>query len=526
MDSLPEGFVLDQGQAHGLPEGFELDAPASAPTNAQVLAETGRRTLEGIANIGPDVVNLAGGIMNKALPDDRQIPPLQRPFEIGTPLQGMSPAQEYSAKILPFFAGGVTGKLATGAGLVSALRTGLATGITGMTGDAVGRVTGSPYAELATDVLAPIGASNAARALTQTPAASEGLNLLRDAATKQAQELGYKIPPADTNPTFLNRQVQAMSGAGPQNDARRLNATAGREAAAKDFGVPTKEMTPQGLRDIEKPAQAIYEEVKKLPAIFRTSQVSAPYQQAIDEIGTVNKAMADKFPGLESPEVDKVTQALSSGKPFNGQEAIQALRIMRDRAATYAKQHANSDNGNPDAQRIAQAYSGGAKALEGLMDAELKRQGMGSLMADFQDSRRTIAKAKTLESAMDDVGNIDPLKLKKLADSGMYLSGNMEKMANVAGVYGNSVRLPKNNSQISASGGISAGDAISNILHAIPSALVTSRPYRAAFGGLPSYANPLANALAAKNAYGVSGVTVPLNAQYLAQALRQQNTQQ
>ncbi len=393
-------------------------------------------------------------------------------------------------------------------------------GVSGLAAEGTTQATDNPYLGLAAGIATPFGAQKGAQRLSAGGQNESQLNQLRDTATRQSQDLGLAIPAADTNPTTFNRLTQMFSGSGPQNKVQRLNAPASRNAAAQDLGIEAKDVTPKGLQAIKDSAGKIYDEVALVPQISRTSQVSGQYGVALKELGATNKAMADVFPGLESSQVDKVVNALSSGKPFSGKEAIQALKIMRDRAATYAKQHANADNGDPDAQRIAKAYSGGAKALEQLMDAEFQRQGLGDLMKRFQGARKTFAQAESVIDAMDAKGNVDPIRLRKMSEAGIPLSGNMEKLANVAGVYPGSVKLPKNASESASK--ISTGDLFKSVLQAVPSAVVGSAPYRHLRGGVPWYENLMVKALRDTNPYGVAGVTAPLNSQALVEALRQQ----
>lgn len=177
-------------------------------------------------------------------------------------------------------------------------------------------------------------------------------NPLREQTFREGRALGYKLPPSEINPSFLNNRLESIGGkAAIKQQATLSNQAVTDAAAVKDLGLPKG--TPL--------TEAVLNRVRK--------QASQPYQ----EVAALSPTAADALEELKKARLESKTQ----WQWFRG------------------------SGGNPDALKAAQAADADIATYEQMIEQEARAAGRPELVSHLHDARTKIAKTYDVEKALN-----------------------------------------------------------------------------------------------------------------------------
>ena len=271
-----------------------------------------------------------------------------------------------------------------------------------LAGAATGSLAGTEAAERGYGILGQTAATTAGGMLPFVPQMLRGMptpEARRTAeATVSAQDAGYRLPPSQTNPSFLSSTLEGgVAGkAATERTASLKNQPVTNQLAKQDLGFPQdKPLNAANLNEYRQ-------------------QVAEPYR----EIAAI------------SPKAAK---------------ALEDLKQLRADATGYFKQAFGATR-DYDALKKAQAAQQQAEAIESGFEKLAKSVGKPDLVERLRQSRTLIAKSHNYEAALNDAtGNVDARIVASQFDKNpQLLTGNMATIGKTANIYGPSMRLPEN----------------------------------------------------------------------------------
>lgn len=313
-----------------------------------------------------------------------------------------------------------------------------------------------------------VGGGIGARAPVGAGAELQAQNESRDAALKAGRAAGYKVPPATVNPTLAKQQIEGVSGKIDMQQAVSLsNSQITDRLARESLGLqPTASLTAGTLEKIRVNAGRSYQAVKDYDGTFKVDK------KFLDDVAGFNKdfsAAAKEFPEIVNDKAittlqDALTKVKSDSTaalpkhmsteearaffskppPVDGmvqRETIEpkaAVELVKKLRFDASKNYANYDD--PKLAALADAQRGAAKALDGLIERNLKEQGAENLATDYIKARTTIARAHDIESALKG-GHVDTLALNRIGKKG-YLEGPLKVAADFAEHFPKAVQAP------------------------------------------------------------------------------------
>lgn len=301
--------------------------------------------------------------------------------------------------------------------------------------------TGSPVAAAAVDTAIqgiPIvaGAKLPESALVKgTEKSRAAANLKRaehtqsDEAIRTAKRMGYRLQPSEASPGLVNNALEGMGGSAKSEKRISAQNQAITDAAAREaLGLPPDTpLTPEMFDEYREQQGRAYESVSNTGMVH----ASKAYREALREIGRDYVTAEKSFPGLSRPEIAPMLTALNRSV-FSAKAALAAMRELRASAKKAFAQHDGS---------LGNAYRKASDALEGELERHLERvKAPASVIENFRNARRNIAKSHAVENALDRPGHVDARKLAKALGKGAPLSGPLRDVANVASQFGKSLQ--------------------------------------------------------------------------------------
>lgn len=302
-------------------------------------------------------------------------------------------------------------------------------------------------------------------------AASKAQGTVKDATTKEAQSIGYVVPPTHANPSVLNRTMEGIAGklTTAQRAAEKNQAVTDNLARSALGLRPTDPITPELLSSIRQQAGAAYEAIKQAPIVVKSD---ARYVSDLRGVLAGSKEIAESFPDLADDGLEKLVSGVS-GAEFKPGPVIELIKRFRDDAKTLFR----SDS--PEKVALARANQQIAGALENLLSRNLKDQ--PELFAAFTEARKLIAKTYSVESALNPgTGHVVASKLAAQLGRGAPLSGELRTAAKFAKAYPKAVQEVSSSmpgmSPLDVYGSAAAGAAMDSIVpFALPASRVASR---------------------------------------------------
>jgi len=374
--------------------------------------------------------------------------------------------------------GGVSGLASPANGIRQAITNTLVNSIGGAAGGAATEAGAGPALSITAGMLGGAGATRAV-ASAQNKVAAMALrqqqNAVRDQTIDTARGAGYVISPSETNPGAINQALEGIAGKlSTRQLASQRNQEVTNQLARQDVGIPesmpiTKELLAQ-LRQ-----QAFtkgYEPVTRVGPI----RPGGAYRRALDDIESKYTGASSSFPDAVRNEVGKMVEGLRV-RQFDAGDAVKMTQILRDDAS---KSYASGD------KALGKAQSAAAGAIEDQLERGLQGQGKAgaTMLDDFRDARRQMAKTHTLESALvEGTGNIQASKLAAALRKGAPLQGGMKLAASAAEAFPKNMQSPET---MGAVPGISPLDVMSGAGMGAMGAAATGSPSGAMLAALPA----------------------------------------
>lgn len=405
-----------------------IDALLNTPTNVLNLAKAGIGTAaiaSGRSDLAPSLTPTPDYAMNLY----RRLGLVSEEAEPQTPMQRVIDRSVQGA-----LGGAISPSSSAGGALRLAMTGGAASGL----GQAITEGTGSEAAGTTATMLAPLAIAGA-RAAGQGRLAEARLrqaqNAPRDKAMAEGLAAGYKLPPSTINPSLKNVAIESIAGkAATTQDASLRNVEVTNNLARKSLGLPqdaplTREATQQVRRDAYQTGYAPIEQAGSIG----TGRI---YRQELNDIVSKYTGAARSFPQASKDEVRKLVDSLRV-RSFDAGDAIKQIQILRDDAS---KALASGDTAMWKANRAA------AEALENQIERGLpKTPQNASLLQNFRDARQMMAKAHTVEEAIDPgTGNVNANKLASDLKKGRPLSGELKTIGEFATNFRKAVQPPQN----------------------------------------------------------------------------------
>lgn len=291
-------------------------------------------------------------------------------------------------------------------------------------------------APILANLLAQGGVNRAMQSSQKKP-----LDAVRRQTLIDSQEAGYKVPPSTTNPTVANKILESIGGkVATQQDAAIKNTEVTNMLARKALGLPDDApITRESLAQIRSSVTPAYDAVKNVGTITADAQ----YKQAIGDISARYDKAAKAFPGLANEEIGNLVKSMDQ-PVFDADSAIDATKILRERSSEL---YAKGD------KTLGKAYKQVSNELEAVIERNLPQK--SSVLADFRDARKTIAKTYTVEKALNDAtGNVSAIDLARQLKKGSPLTGELKTAAKFGQAF------PKAAQPINDSGSVRNTDVI------------------------------------------------------------------
>lgn len=339
-------------------------------------------------------------------------------------------AASLPAALLPG-ANSVLGASAIGAGIgaaqpvVSPSERGINTLAGGALGGA-GQAVGGQLSRLAASRLAARSAARSADRVARQP--------IRELVEEGAQA-GFAVPPATSNPTLLNRSIEGLAGKTRVGQSasvvnQRVSNDLAKQAIGIPDNVPLSKATVQGIRQ---EAGKLYDLIENTGDVVSDDT----YRQALQALKGVRASVAKEFPNLKiagADEIDDIIRGLDE-QVFSAKSAVDLIKqFRRDATVLFAA----SDD--PTKLALARANRGAADALDDLLARNLANKGLPDLAGQYNQARQTIAKAHTVEAALNEAGNINPRILANQLNKGAPLSDGLGLTARMADAFPSAMR--------------------------------------------------------------------------------------
>lgn len=313
----------------------------------------------------------------------------------------------------------VTGAALTGAatGLVQPTGTGDSTAKNVLTGAALGA--GAQYG------VQKVGGALKDRLgrITQSLATRSAQNKGKNEIVKEAVDLGYSIPPTSANPTAKNAVLESLGGKLLTEQKASLNNqnitnTLARKAIGLPEDAPLSSETLAGLRQ---QAGQVYEQAKNL-GTFTTDK---KFMGELSAISRETSKVSKEFPELLDKGIGELVNQFKRDT-ISAESVVELTKLLRERASAAYRAGNNE---------IGKANRSISNALEGLMERNIEKSAAPQFLKTFRDARTTIAKAHTIEDAMDEAGNVSSRKLAAMLSRNDPISGELKVAARFADTF-------------------------------------------------------------------------------------------
>ena len=512
------------------PKEKDMQSWATLPANAtnKMLANT----FDAVLNTPTNIANLAGAgagyIGSKLGIDPQHLPsadfqPPNIAHKLLSPVisdKQMTPTQQTADKAIQ--AG--TAMLLNPAQGVRQASANVATGaLSGGAGDVVGQITGSPLAELATNIVVPMATAKIASSISAKANSSKEANVTRDATVKDARDVGYVIPPSAAG---KGSTLEALSG---KYKTEQMSAIKNQEITDKlvrqHLALPENtQITPELLQNIRSEvSNATYEPIRSVGQIKTDNN----FVDDLNSILSKRQGASASFPNATKQDV---------------RELINSHRVRQFDSSDALDQISNLRNAAKDAYRAGNSNLGGASkdlanALEDQVERKLTSMGADgeTALQNFRNGREYMAKTYTVENALKEgTGHVDAQQIAKDFRKGAPLTGELKQIGKFADTFKKISRIPEGGDSnpftimdaVTAAAGAGGSALTMNpLLMGLPLARVGSRyamlskPYQNNFAS-PSYNRPIADLLRNANPNQVAGMTGAMNPNQLGEQLR------
>jgi hypothetical protein len=264
----------------------------------------------------------------------------------------------------------------------------------------------------------PIGG----RTLPKIPK-NQALDTVKNQTLRAAQAEGYIIPPSTTNPSFLNRTLESISGKDATKQAVSIkNQQVTDNLTKRALGLSEDtQLTANTLNDYRsRQAAEGYDPIRKLDGEF--------------VLPTVTKSAA-----LKSATGKNVTTEFTP--TILPADAIDKLSELRAKTNDAWNAYSKTSRGKKTAQNLAKETSD----LENAIEANLRDRGLDYLIPQFKTARQNIAKSFTISNAIvEGSGSVNAQRIAAEFEKDAPLTGELATIGSFANTFPNATMNPKN----------------------------------------------------------------------------------
>lgn len=268
-------------------------------------------------------------------------------------------------------------------------------------------------------------------------------NAPRIEAAQKANKLGIVLDPAVSNPTKTNKALAAVAGTQDlEASLSKTNMPKWNELIKKDLGLPSNSVLDRAAIDAaldmhSGPAA----KVREIPMLEADPVVLKKIEDLrISKPLIGGKVRADAANMVVNDALDQIKKGLS------GSEVIDNIREMRKDANAVYKAR---DMGNViEPSKIAEAdtHMSVAKALEDLIDANVKDP---KVISELRAARAKQANIFDIDRSLDyATGQVNPATLAKMVTEGKKLSGVAKEIGEIAANFPGVARITETSSPL------------------------------------------------------------------------------
>jgi hypothetical protein len=391
------------------------------------LGLTGRYLTEGIVGTGDVIASPIRALQNAIMPESLQAQPLSQVLTRNLPQPANATermvgdvSRSLVSTAVPMGLAGLT-KPVSAAGqliqqaLASNAPTQAASAIGGGLGVAAPRELG--MGTTAQTIGGLIGGAAGGLAVAPKPLEAPVL-APKEKTIKQSIEAGYQIPPTQAGGSKFQKFLETIGGKPKtEQDAQFHNQEITNKLAKKYIGLSESDnLGTDAIQAVKEKYNPVYEQVSKLPSITQT------------EKQTVSGA-------LGVPKEQTVQNVIPSGK-----------QLLDDLKQTRADSKGYWDfwkrTGDPAAQKQALQFDSKANQLESQLEELAKYHKKPDLINELKNARRELAKAHTVNKAMNPAtGDISANVFKSMLGK-VPLSGEAKTIADFASGFGKVAKMP------------------------------------------------------------------------------------
>src|SRR5260221_255810 len=262
-----------------------------------------------------------------------------------------------------------------------------------------------------------LGAAGQAAANKLVSAASPVVKSVRDSILAKAQDLGFVVSPAEGKGGIVNK---LMTGLGNKQqtaqEAAIRNAGTVEKIAKADLGLPeTEALTPETFQTVRSEAyQQGFKPVENLNIVRSDAQ----FEKQVASLAS--KESQGRVTRSGQGDIESLVKEVK-GWQGTGKQLVDDIRTLREEGNSNIK--SLKDIGQ---QQLGRAQLEASNALESLAERNLAlNKAPADTIANFRDARATIAKAHTIEDAMQGTSELNPAKFARNEADAKKLSPDM-----------------------------------------------------------------------------------------------------
>lgn len=257
----------------------------------------------------------------------------------------------------------------------------------------------------------------------------------REAILREAQQVGYRIPPSE-RASLLAKGGEQLEGISSKAAlARTLTADNQKvtdRLAKTALGLPDdgKDLTEASIEQVREHAASAYDQVAQLGDIRTDDQMLDDLTAVGSEFSKIDRAFPNE-PGIAPSEaggVDASRIEAVKGKylqpQFTAREAIDAMRTLRKQAATNLKVY------DPEKNALGLVQRQISDAFEARLERAADEANRPDLLAQFRTARKRIAQTYVVQNAFNEAtGHVSAGKIAQQGAAGAPLTDELQTIA-------------------------------------------------------------------------------------------------
>lgn len=259
---------------------------------------------------------------------------------------------------------------------------------------------------------------------------------IKRATTRDAISVGLVVPPANANPTVKNRLFQGISGkAATEQQTSIQNQEVRNRLIKEDLGInPAIPVNKEDLFKHMKTLGQSYDKVKNLGDLTVTNQ----FNRELLDLKKTAATIENTFPGVVDTSsiqlADKMMQATGSRIP--AEATVELMKDLKFQGNLNKFNTANGGKPDPAKVSLGRAQLSAAKAIENLIDKNLRGRGDTTTLNEFRRAQVLYAKTGMAVKALNDAtGDFSAGPYLKAYRKGDPMTGNTELIGRFASAY-------------------------------------------------------------------------------------------